>query len=422
MVPLEAASRIPARFHGLVQVLWWALALTAFGLIIGGIPTRYLEVQAHFQNERSLQELNIAPGSAALFFLLSNLAVVSAHNLLAWFLFRRRQDDPVALFVSFTLVSNGAILPLSLFYAGGAPFPWVRLLVDAVIYTGLVSSVVLLFIFPDGRFVPRWTRFLSVLWVVFALAFLVSAPGFPTWPRALQAGGILVMLAWVANGVYAQVFRYNHVSSSVQRQQAKWALAGLVAAVLGPFQYVLPFVILPSLAGGEVPNIFYQRVGASFFTYSFLIDQSGEMLFRFATIIFPLSFSIAILRYRLWDIDILINRTLVYGTLSALLAGIYFASVLLLENVFRSISGQQSPLAIVISTLAIAALFVPLRSRVQTFIDRRFYRDKYDAQQTLAQFAGIVRDEVDVNVLSRAILKVVEETMHPRASSLWLRK
>jgi hypothetical protein len=403
-------------------LLWWALALAAFGLIVAAIPARYAEIQALYETERSLEELGIAPGSAALIFLLINLGVVSAHNLLAWFLFRRRSQDLMALFVSFTLVSNGAILPLSLFYADGAAHPLVRLLVDAVIYTGLVSSVVLLFIFPNGQFVPRWTRFLAVPWMIFALIFLFSASGFAQWPRIFQVGGILVMLAWVVNGIFAQVYRYANVSSPVQRQQAKWALAGLMASVAGPFQYVLPFVILPSLASAEVPNIFYQRVGASFFTYSFLIDQSGVLLFRFATIIFPLSFSIAILRYRLWDIDILINRTLVYGTLSALLAGIYFASVLALESLFRSISGENSPLAIVISTLTIAALFVPLRSRVQNLIDRRFYRDKYDAQQTLAYFAVVVRDEVNVSALSQAILQVVEETMHPSSASLWLRR
>ncbi len=230
------------------------------------------------------------------------------------------------------------------------------------------------------------------------------------------------MLVWAGSGVFAQIYRYRHVSSALQRQQAKWALAGLIASVIGPFQYVLPFVILPSLAGGEVPNIFYQRVGAAFFTYSFLFEQTGILLFRFATIIFPLSFAIAILRYRLWDIDLLINRTLVYATLSALLAGIYFTSIVVLEFALRSITGRDSQLAIVLSTLAIAVLFVPLRVRVQAYIDRRFYRDRYNAQRMLARLASVVRNEVDITVLSTAIMQVVKETVHPTGISLWLRK
>ena len=406
----------------LAQAFWWVLVLVSFGLILAGIPGLYVEKAAQYAQERSLQELGVSPEAAAGSFLAISLAIVSAHYLLGWFLFRRRAGDPMALIVSYTLVSNGAILPLSNFYAGPGVQPFIILMVSAVIYVGLVSSIVLLFIFPDGRFVPGWTRYLALPWMVFALLFLAAASGFPDWPGILQTGGILVMLIWAGGGVFAQVYRYRHVSSAVQRQQAKWALAGLIASVAGPFQYVLPFVILPSLGGEEVPNIFYQRVGAAFFTYSFLLEQSGILLFRFATIIFPLSFAIAILRYRLWDIDILINRTLVYGTLSALLGGIYFTSIVVIEFAFRSLTGQDSQLAIVLSTLAIAVLFVPLRARVQAFIDRRFYRDKYNSQRILARFAAVVRNEVDVNTLSGAIMNVVNETVHPSEMSLWLRK
>ncbi|HUF38689.1 MAG TPA: hypothetical protein VMN57_09210 [Anaerolineales bacterium] len=406
----------------LAQGFWWILVLVSFGLILAGIPGLYVDKAAQYAQERSLQELGVSPEAAAGLFLAISLAIVSAHYLLGWFLFRRRAGDPMALFVSYTLVSNGAILPLSNIYAGPSVQPFVIVMVNAVIYVGLVSSIILLFIFPDGRFVPGWTRYLALPWMVFTLLFQTAASRFPEWPGILQTGGILVMLIWAGGGVFAQVYRYRHVSSAVQRQQAKWALAGLIASVVGPFQYVLPFVILPSLVGGDVPNIFYQRVGAAFFTYSFLLEQAGILAFRFATIIFPLSFAIAILRYRLWDIDILINRTLVYGTLTALLGGIYFISIVVLEFAFRSLTGQDSQLAIVLSTLAIAALFVPLRARVQAFIDRRFYRDKYNAQRILARFAAVVRNEVDVNALTGAILQAVNETVHPSEMSLWLRK
>jgi len=135
----------------------------------------------------------------------------------------------------------------------------------------------------------------------------------------------------------------------------------------------------------------------------------------------PIAIGIAILRYRLYEIDTLINRTLVYGALTALLVAVYVGSVLSLQGALRALSGQQSQLAVVASTLLIAAIFNPLRHRIQALVDRRFYRSKYDARKTLDALSAKLRDETDLDALSNDVVGVVRETMQPAHDSLWLR-
>ena len=136
----------------------------------------------------------------------------------------------------------------------------------------------------------------------------------------------------------------------------------------------------------------------------------------------PIAVGFAVLRYRLYDIDIVINRTLVYGSFTGVLALVYLGSVVMLQGLFRALTGQESTLALVASTLPIAALFSPLRRRVQGFVDRRFYRRKYDARKTLEAFSAKLRDETDLDALNAELVGVVRETMQPVHASLWLRR
>jgi hypothetical protein len=196
------------------------------------------------------------------------------------------------------------------------------------------------------------------------------------------------------------------VSGRVERQQTKWVVFGLVSALLGALAFSLPLNISPTLANFGSP-------------YALAFDTAVAAFL----LLIPLSIGIAILRYHLWHIDVIINRTLVYGALTVALALVYFGGVAATQTIFRASTGleQQSQLAIVISTLVIAALFNPLRRRIQSFIDRRFYRRKYDTRKTLQAFSAQLRNETDLDALSDDLVGVVRETMQPSHVSLWLR-
>jgi hypothetical protein len=209
-------------------------------------------------------------------------------------------------------------------------------------------------------------------------------------------------------GASIQIYRYVRVSNRVQRQQTKWVLFGFIAAVL---TFCSGFAIL--------------QLGARLTSGPDLQDHLWvvfALLALLAVTYIPVSIGIAVLRFRLWDIDPIINRALVYTSLTLSLGLVYFGSVVLLEQLVRSFTGQirEQPIIVVGSTLLIAALFQPLRRRIQALIDRRFYRRKYDAARTLQAFSTRLRDEVDLNRLTEDLLTVVEETMQPAHVSLWL--
>jgi hypothetical protein len=216
---------------------------------------------------------------------------------------------------------------------------------------------------------------------------------------------VIVLLGCLVVGVFAQIYRYRRVSTPLQRQQTKWVVFGLTSLIIPNFVWFLLVELFPFQSG--LPRLAFNTIG-----FSILVP---------VILAFPVSVVFSILRYRLWDIDIIINRALVYGLLTGTLALVYFGSVVLLQSLFRFFTGQGSQLTVVASTLAIAALFNPLRRGIQDIIDHRFYRRKYDAEQVLAQFvATTVRDEVDLDNLAESLLTVVEETMLPAHVSLWL--
>jgi uncharacterized membrane protein YhdT len=296
----------------------------------------------------------------------------------------------------------------------GEAMAWITSWILPII-NGLTVFYILLF--PTGRLPGRRWRWLAWLTVAFVVVGVILA--------AFSPGALLGMLGPIRNplgiegftNVYKAVlftmaplltvaaalavFMRLRRATGVERQQIKWftyaAAASVTATILA---YIIPGVI-------DTPT-WFERLG-----YALNIVTIPAI---------PVAIGIAILRYRLYDIDLIINRTLVYGSLTATLAVVYFGGVATTQAIFGALTGQeqQPQLAVVISTLAIAALFIPLRRRIQSFIDRRFYRSKYDARKTLEAFSAKLRDETDLDALSDDLAGVVRETMQPAHVSLWL--
>jgi hypothetical protein len=275
----------------------------------------------------------------------------------------------------------------------------------------LVGTAVLwlfLYLFPNGRFYPR-LAFVPLIasWLTFAFASQWFGSGLAAQSRsAAQAMGALVAgLVFLA--IAFQILRYRNVSTPLERQQTKWVVTSLFSLAVAFTAWFLAFGGVVDVPPGQ-PR---------------LLTTMGGWLFCMAALNgLPVAMAIAIMRFRLWDIDLVIRRTLTYSVLSALLAGTYLGSVLVLQGAFRVVTGEgQSALVTVLSTLAIAALFGPLRRRVQGLIDRRFFRRKYDAARTLAVFAAGARDETDLDRLSSQLVAVVDDAMQPAEVGLWLR-
>jgi hypothetical protein len=321
-------------------------------------------------------------------------------------IFWRKSDDWMALFTSLTL------LTFAVFFMNAGPIvlaeqhPSMWLPVHLLAIFSSLSFALFLYLFPTGRFVPRWTRWILILWAVHEIAYYFFPHSIFNTDRSLPVLDFAIISTFLCVGIGSQIYRYRRTSGPIQRQQTKWVVFGTATSLLGLIGLELILFSSPTLAQFGSPYSFVLQAG----TYCFML-------------LIPLSIGVAIVHDRLWDIDIVINRTLVYGALTASLVLVYLGGVAATQAIFHTFTGreEQPQLAIVASTLVIAALFTPLRRRIQSFIDRRFYRRKYDARKTLEAFSAELREETDLEALSEDLLEAVRETMQPTHLSLWLR-
>ncbi len=424
---LAPETRLQGRALTAARAVWAAVLVYSVAVFLVALPARYAQlVSPEDEIGQGLARLGYSPEyidqygtEAAMSAVVSQLGlsavsyagfqltlegvVALVYIVVALAIFWRKSDSPIGLFASLFLTTFGIagssylLLPFQLQHSAGS------FLVAAVTTLAYAMMPLFFYLFPDGRLVPRWAWIPAGFWAVttFFWNFTSRSPLNPTgWPLWLFF--LYLVLVW-GSAAFAQIYRYRRLSTVAQRQQTKWLVFGFGLMVL---LLLPPAIIPPSLGPGAESEAFY----------SIMIPVQ-----TLAMSIIPVALAISILRYRLWDIDLLIRRTLIYGVLTAALALVYFGGVVVIQQSLRALTGQSSEIAIVVSTLAIAALFNPLRRRVQDTIDRRLYRRKYDAAKVLAEFGATARDEVELDKLTARLVEVVQETMQPKSVSLWLK-
>ncbi len=394
--------------------LGWTLCLLSVALISSTLLFAFL-------NGRTPGEILIDEGILPVAILVVAFSVVGAvissyrpENAVGWLFCAAALFQGLSVFTyeyaTYALITNPNSLPLGAEMSWMSPWIWAPGL-------GLILVFVPL-LFPDGRLLSgRWR---PVAWLGGASIVLVCVPTLIIlWPQRGTAllgdspmndkEGLALILDLLVDviafplmlvaglaAVISLFVRFRWVRGE-ERQQIKWFAYAAALTLLVVF-------LVEGISGG---NRLFEAITA---VGAVLVAPS-----------IPVATGIAILRYRLYEIDTLINRTLVYGVLTAILAALYFGGVVTLQSTLRALTGQESQLAVVASTLVIAALFNPLRRRIQSFIDRRFYRRKYDARKTLETFSAKIRDETNLDALSDDLVGVVRETMQPAHVSLWLR-
>ena len=367
-------------------------------LAVCATPAACLPGQLTTGQAATLRGLGVSVAMYALFQVAFTLLIALVWFIMAAIVVIRASDNWMVLLIAAQAFTQGASAAFNNFLGGATMWA-----IPAQALGALNSMLLFAFLamFPTGRFVPRWLR-----WFLIPALIVAALMSFIQLPLAFLYFFVVMTVL-----IVAQVYRYTRVSTPLQRQQTKWVILAIALVIVGEMASVLPTLFIADLT----------RPSSIYFI---IMDPLTNGLIALCAV----AFAFAILRYRLYEVDVIIRRTLIYGSLTIILAGVYVAGVVGVQSIVNTIArstggveGPASPVLIVITTLLIAALFQPLRHRIQRFIDRRFYRGKYDTRKTLEAFSAALRQEVDLSALTGQLVEVVTETMHPEHVSLWLR-
>jgi hypothetical protein len=413
----RSADPLPLRWLAAARIAGLAYIILTLLSIFIDLPERYARLRllepgtvqgtpfygwSSEQIHAVMAELNLSPDLIAGVMFASSLFCLACFFGVGGLLFWRRSNSWIGLLAALILFGTGPGFA-QLLASQSVALPWLSSLYSSSAVLIWLTFFIFLYLFPNGKFVPRFTRYLTPLpFLAFILSlFQKSIPAMDSIVSVLIAG-------YAFGGLFSQVYRYRRVSGLVERQQTKWVISALGIFLVVLLLGLLTPPLFPSIAVGTPQGFWYDWA-------------ANGWLGVLVPALIPLAIGISILRYRLFDIDLIIRRTLQYGVLTALLALLYFGIVTVLQGIFTALGGSQSPVITVISTLAIYALFNPLRRRLQEMLDRRFYRQKYNAEKALADFAASARNQTDLQALTHELQAVVQTNMQPERLSIWMR-
>lgn len=434
MTALSSTGRPPVRGVSLhiIRTTWMVCALLVLILFVISLPSRLPALVQLPQEERQIivYQLGLPVEAFALYLLAMDVVTLLIFILTAAVLYWQKSDDWVVFAVSLALLTFVAAINPSLDVLSRREDFW-RWIFTLVRVTGAGSALLVLYIFPNGKFVPRWSRGMFyvwagwlALWLVFASQSSTSQPSDIVQGIArmlsLHSGELarlldsarlytllVVLLVWFGTGIAAQIHRYRCESGEAERQQTRWILFSLVFAFVGYFAYNLPQRIIPEVMRPGYLHLLYIIV--------------GEPIYLITLLLVPLFLTISIMRHRLWDIDFLINRTIVYGVLTSVLGFLFFGSILVIQRASLAITGgENSPVLIAASTLVIAALFLPLKGRLQNAVDRLFYREKIDFRQAFTSFSSQVRTIIEMPELLHVLVQRTTHLYHASYGAVYL--
>jgi hypothetical protein len=335
------------------------------------------------------------------------ISVMGIYFAGAALLYRLRSNEWLALLTIAALPSFALhIIPtLNTWMSAGEAQLYIGIMFKGL---GLGLAFLFLYLFPGGFYTPPWMRLFLPAWIVWVVLWIFFPNSILSFrdPYNIRVMGFVLLMFWWGTGIASQIYRYYRISGPVERQQTKYVTFGATIVLLAYSLYVPLRELMGALARPVAALTVFQLVAP----YIFIL-MIGAI---------PITITVSILRYRLWDVDIFIRRTLVYTTLTVTLLVIYAVLVFVLQAIFIGWLANASEVVLIITTLAVAGLINPLRKRIQRDIDRRFYRRNYDAQKILEAFGASTRSQANLNVLTKELIRVVQETLQPESVSLWL--
>ena len=395
-------KRLRGRSLHLARATWMAVAALAIGLFVAAVPAEFALLQIPCQNltcptgqlppegVRALENLGLSLGFFAAYTVAMDVLFAAVCGVVAALIFWRKSDDRMALFVSLALVTFGTATFVFTMEALAARHPVWHLPIAFLHFLGTASFGLFLYLFPDGRFVPRWTRWVALVWIASQLPRYF----FPEWyadPNTWYDWiGEPVWLGALLTALYSQVFRYRHVSSSLHKRQIKWVVFGISSALVGFLGVLVALDVF-----GPVPDstgaLLLYLIGNTFISY-------------LVVLLIPLSIGIAMLRHHLFDVDLVINRALVYGTLTASIVGLYVLVVGSLGMLFQTRDNFAVPL---LAAGLVAALFAPLKNRLQRGVNHLMYGERDEPYAVLSRLG----QRLEANLAPDAVLPTVVKTV-----------